>query len=261
MEPVAFPHLKYAALTDIGRLRRRNEDAILVVPEFAVFGVCDGLGGAEGGAEASQIVVQTVEEALRRPTLPAAMRSHAFRVLTVVKALGEAGQRIRVHAARRRYRGMGSTATFLMFSEAPAQRATLLHVGDTLAFRLRGANIERLFEPHCVEVEYGQHAAGLPLHLRTLLTRAIGIREHEQLEPTPVDVKVGDIFLVASDGLTNMVPPGGIAARLATARTRGPAEAARALVEAANDAGGRDNISVIVVVVGPPTESQPATTG
>jgi len=173
-------------------------------------------------------------------------------VLTVVQAIGEAGRRIRLHAARHRYRGMGSTATFLLFAEAAARRATLLHVGDTLAFRLRGDRLERLFEPHCVEVEYGPKAEGLPHYMRTLLTRAVGIREHEQLEPTPVDVAPGDVFLVASDGLTNMVPAIGIAERLAPARTRGPAEAAQALVDAANAGGGRDNISIVVVVVHPP---------
>jgi len=247
-----FPHLRFAALTDIGRVRRRNEDAILAAPQYAVFGVCDGLGGADGGQEASRIIVQTVEEALSQPSLPAAMRSHAYRVLTVVQAIGEAGRRIRLHAARHRYRGMGSTATFLLFAEAAARRATLLHVGDTLAFRLRGDRLERLFEPHCVEVEYGPKAEGLPHYMRTLLTRAVGIREHEQLEPTPVDVAPGDVFLVASDGLTNMVPAIGIAERLAPARTRGPAEAAQALVDAANAGGGRDNISIVVVVVHPP---------
>jgi len=224
---------------------------VLTVPSYGVFGVCDGLGGAEGGREASRIIVQTVEEALAQPALPAAMRSHAYRTLTVVQAIGEAGRRIRLHAARHRLRGMGSTATVLLFSEARERRATLLHVGDTLAFRLRGDRFERLFEPHSVEVEYGPQAAGLPHYMRTLLTRAVGIREHEQLEPTPVDAVPGDIFLVASDGLTNMVPPLGIAERLAKARTRGPAEVARALVDAANEAGGRDNVSVVVIVVGP----------
>ncbi len=243
----SYRHLVYAGLTDIGRARQRNEDALLIAPDHAVFGVCDGLGGAEGGREASRIIVDTVAEALARPALPAAMRSHAYRTLLVVQALGEAGRRIRLHAARHGHRGMSSTATFLMFSSLGERRATLLHAGDTLAFRLRGDRMQRLFEPHNMETEFREAAGDLPPHMRHLLTRAIGIREHEQLEPTPVDVAPRDTFLVASDGLTNMVEPLRIAEILSATRTEGPEATARRLVHEANEAGGRDNITVIVV--------------
>lgn len=243
----SYQHLAAAGLSDIGRARRRNEDALLLAPEHAVFGVCDGLGGAEGGREASRIIVDTVAEALARPALPTAMHSHAYRTLLVVQALGEAGRRIRLHAARHGYRGMSSTATFLLFSTLGERRATLLHAGDTLAFRLRGDRLQRLFEPHSVAAEYGVAADHLPPQMRHLLTRAIGLREHEQLEPTPVDVASGDTFLVASDGLTNMVEPERIGLLLSTARSDGPEAAARRLVDAANEAGGQDNITVIVV--------------
>jgi protein phosphatase len=242
--------LVFAARSDIGRVRPHNEDAILTAPEHAIFGVCDGLGGAEGGEEASRIVVRTVEEYLARPPLPSAMRSHAYRVLLVVQALREAGHRIRAYAARHGFAGMASTATFLLFGAPAERRVTLLHVGDTLAFRLHGDRLDRLFDPHCVEVEYGPMARHWPPHVRQLLTRAIGIDRHEQMEPTSVEAVAGDLFLVASDGLTNMVPLPKVAELLATARSDGPGAAAQRLVEEANTAGGRDNISVVVVAVG-----------
>lgn len=248
-----YGYLSFAARTHTGRVRQRNEDALLARPEHALFGVCDGLGGADGGQEASRIIVRTVEEYLDRPGLPSAMKAHAYRVLLVVQAIGEAGRRIRLHGARHDFPGMGSTATFLVFGGAAERHATLLHVGDTLAFRLREDRLERMFEPHSVEVEYGRAAEGLPPYMRQLLTRAVGIREHEQLEPTPIDVAPGDLYLVASDGLTNMIPLLRIGELLASARVDGVDAAADRLVAAANEAGGRDNISVIIVAVDAPT--------
>lgn len=244
-----YQHLEFAALTDVGRLRRRNEDAILTVAEHAVFGVCDGMGGTAGGAEASRIVVETVHRCLEQPPLPAAMRSHAYRVLLLVQALREAGLRIRRYAGEHGYVGMGSTATFILFGMPEERRATLLHAGDTLAFRLRGHRMERLLNPHNVASEFGSQARELPPYFQNLLTRAVGIAEREQLEPTSVDVEVGDVFLVASDGLTNMVPAWHIADILSESEIAGVEAVARRLVEAANAAGGRDNISVVVIRV------------
>ncbi len=249
-----YDYLAFGTCTDIGRLRRRNEDAVFASARHAVFGVCDGLGGTEGGAEASQIIVRTVETLLNHPPLPAAIASHAYRVLLVTQAIRESGLQIRRYAEQHGYQGMGSTATFMLFGTAAERRVTLLHVGDTLAFRLRGQRMDRLFDPHSVEMEYGPAAAGMPPFIRHLLTRAVGISHHEQMEPTPVDVKPGDLFLIASDGLTNMIPISRIAALLAETPTAGPEATAQRMVDEANAAGGRDNISVIVVAVGKGSE-------
>ena len=244
-----YGYLSFAVRTDRGRVRPLNEDAVFATPQHGVFGVCDGLGGARGGAEASRIIVQTMEEYFEQPPLPAAMASHAYRVLLAVQAIYEAGRRIRLYAAQHGFDGMASTATFLLFAAAEERRATLLHVGDTLAFRFRANGLKQLFTPHNVEAEAGMEAEQLPPSFRRLLTRAVGIAAHEKMDPTPIDVAPGDVFLIASDGLTNMVPLYHIAELLEEVQTDSVDRVADRLIAEANAAGGRDNISVVVVAV------------
>jgi len=254
---IPYGYLSFAVRTDRGRVRLANEDAVFAAIRYGIFGVCDGLGGAKGGAEASRIIVQTMEEYFEQPPLPAAMTSHAYRVLLAVQAIYEAGRRIRLYAAQHGFEGMASTATFLLFGAAEERRATLLHVGDTLAFRFRDDGLKQLFTPHNVEAEAGEEADRLPPSLRRLLTRAVGIAAHEKMDPTPIDVAPGDVFLIASDGLTNMVPLYHIAELLEEVRTDGVERVADRLIAEANAAGGRDNISVVVVAVSDRTASPP----
>ena len=240
------PIRAHAMLSDRGRKRKRNEDALMVIPGWGVYCVCDGIGGVEGGKEASGMVVFAIDEVFRNPPMAAAMVAHAYRVLVMSQAIREAGRRIHAAAKARGVEGMGSTVTTLLFDQMGSGRATLLHAGDSLAFRMRGERMERLAEPHVVEasLERENHE---DLQLGLWLSRAVGIDMDMRLEPTPVDVQTDDIFLLCTDGLTNHVQPEELAEHLWRCRPDGPETVVRRLIDLANERGGRDNITAIVI--------------
>ncbi len=226
----------WAALTDIGRVRTHNEDSVLAQPPLFV--VADGLGGHEAGEVASSIAVETVRDhAPRRPDS---------------KALGRAvraANREVIRAAREGYgkQGMGTTMTAAIVERT---RIALAHVGDSRAYLLHEGVLQRVTEDHSMVADMirrGQltEAEARYHPNRSVITRALGTDPNMAADTYEVEAAPGDRLLLASDGLTGMIEDGMIAELLATYRD--PAVAARMLVDAANEAGGHDNISVIVV--------------
>ncbi len=233
-----------AGLTDRGRVRERNEDALLLAPALGVIGVCDGIGGAAHGREASRLVVEMVVARLEHPPVAAALSALSYRVLLVAQAIHDAGRRIRAYAERHGHLGMGSTVAALVFDPQRPERGALLHAGDSLAFRLRGPHFEQLCAPHTtIGILAGAPPGARP---RTLLTRAVGAASGDWIEPNWVGMQPGDVFLLCTDGLTTMLSERRIATILADAASDGPENVAQRLIDAANAAGGRDNITVVV---------------
>lgn len=229
--------MKVFRATDRGKVREINEDACAVV-EPATYVVADGMGGYAAGEVASAMLVDTFremffdasacgEEALRRA------------VLTANRKILQAA------AANEAQSGMGTTVVALQHKDAAAYWA---HVGDSRLYLLRGGKLKRLTRDHSFVqdlVEKGsiteEEAAHHPK--KNLLMRAVGVHENLVVDTGQVFIETGDVFLLCSDGLTNMVGE----AAIRDALLRVSADKARHLVDLALLAGGLDNITAIVV--------------
>jgi PPM family protein phosphatase len=226
----------WAALTDVGRVRTHNEDAVLAQPPLFV--VADGLGGHEAGEVASSIAIETVRDhAPRRPDAKALARAVKAANREVIRSaregLGKAG--------------MGTTLTAAIVE---GSHVAIAHVGDSRAYLLHDGVLSRVSEDHSMVADMirrGQltEAESRYHPNRSVITRALGTDVNMLADTYDLDASPGDRLLLCSDGLTGMLEDGLIAEILADHRA--PEAATHALVDAANDAGGHDNISVIII--------------
>jgi serine/threonine protein phosphatase PrpC len=229
--------------TDAGKVRANNEDALLVGEgrDETLFVVADGIGGFEAGEVASRIAVDVLKELEPGDSFEAAIREANRRIL----AAGRGDERLS---------GMGTTIVALRFGgtrERPV--AEIAHVGDSRAYLLRGGALKPVTEDHSLVAELVRsgdltrdQAAEHPQ--KNLITRALGADEEVDVDTAVVPVEAGDRFLLCSDGLSDMIPETKIGEILADA-PGDPEKPARSLVSAALDAGGADNVTVIVVDV------------
>ena len=229
------------ARTDVGRRRTSNEDAYVCDPPL--FAVADGMGGAQAGEVASGIAAAALEAGARR------LRGEE----AVAALIREANTRIheRSHADPATA-GMGTTVTVAVLDGAGGTLA-LGHVGDSRAYRIRGDRLEQLTADHSVVAELVRTGRLAPEEadrhpLRSAITRALGTEPTVDVDTLTVAAEPGDLYLLCSDGLTTMVDDDEILA-LADGAQRDPAHTAAALVEAANRAGGEDNVTVVLFEV------------
>jgi PPM family protein phosphatase len=240
-----YEHLESIAVTDVGRRRSGNEDAVLAVPAAGVFCVADGMGGAAAGEIASAWTVEAILNAFRHT--PSQAPEKAARVR---QAVNDASRRIARMAADRGLRGSGSTVVTLCFDDVDPRRATALHAGDSRLYRLRGGRLEQITKDHSLAEAVGiRSERQLPAMFRGVVTRAVGLEEQVEMDTTPVDVAADDLFLLCSDGLCKMIADKRILKVMESLRTGDLALMARQLIEAANEEGGIDNISVVLVRV------------
>jgi serine/threonine protein phosphatase PrpC len=235
-----------SALTDTGRRRPQNEDTFVCDPPL--FAVADGVGGAQAGEIASRLAATALEE-----RLPDALGEE-----TLAALLREANDRIYRHALEDpTAAGMGTVVTALLVDEA-AGTVAIGHVGDSRAYRLRGEQLQQLTADHSLVgelVRAGQlstEEAEQHPH-RSVITRAVGTEPSVDVETLTVETEPGDLYLVCSDGLTDIVRDAEIA-ELILAAGKDPDASAEALVAAANRNGGIDNITVVLfeIVAGEP---------
>ena len=239
-----------------GRQRRANEDSLYA--RAPLFAVADGMGGAQAGEIASGIAVETLGAGVPEGESPEA------RLAEVVKqANGRIHELSRTDETRA---GMGTTMTVLLVGE---DDVTVAHVGDSRAYRLRGGEFERMTEDHSLVEEFlrqgkltEEEARNHPQ--RSVITRALGPDSQVEVDTATWPARAGDTYLICSDGLTTMVEEARIADLLR--ETPSLEEAGHALIDAANAAGGRDNITVVlfrlddVGAAGAPAVSEQATT-
>ena len=246
-------------ITDVGRKRRHNEDAYLLDVERGLFVVADGMGGHAAGEVASRITVESIQEylALRddegENTWPFGFNNrYSMEGNHLTTAIKKANDRvIRAVHNRPELKGMGTTVVAALFD---AERATLVHVGDSRCYLYRRHELRRLTDDHSwvqEQVNAGiltpEEATSHPL--KNVVTRALGGSPNVLPDLIEVHFEGGDSFLLCSDGLTGMMADEEISAILAS---EGSAESrVRALVDLANDRGGVDNITVLLIDVLP----------
>lgn len=231
---------EHARRTDTGRRREGNEDASYVrVPLFVV---ADGMGGAQAGEVASRLTVEAFAAGL-----PAGGGSDEERLVALI---ADANERVLAGAAGDpRQAGMGTTCTAAYLGE---DTLAIAHVGDSRCYRFRSGRLEQLTDDHSLVgelVRRGQiSAAEAEDHpQRSIITRALGQEPGLTVDHHSRAPQDGDVYLLCSDGLTDMIDDGVIATILAAGGSLD--ERAQALVAAANAAGGRDNITVILFSV------------
>jgi PPM family protein phosphatase len=242
-----YSHLTVVARTDPGRVRKNNEDAAVVLPEHGVLCLADGMGGGASGEIASAKVVECVAGAFEGAAAADPLPKKCQRI---VDALQKASRWINQQAQDKGFREMGSTAVVLVLDAVRPGRGMVLHAGDSRAYRLRAGHVQQLSTDHSVAQAAGvSDAKAMPSIFRGVLTRAVGIQPSVMVELTPVEVQADDLFLLCSDGLSNMVQEKELQEILLQAGQRGLEGTALHLIERANAAGGSDNITAVLGVV------------
>jgi PPM family protein phosphatase len=226
----------YAGASDTGRKRRRNEDSYVLAPP--IFAVADGMGGAQAGEIASRLAAAALED-----TDPGA-KSGAERVTSLIQ---EANRRVHERAiADPTTSGMGTTMTVALVE---GTTVTFGHVGDSRAYRFRDGAIEQITEDHSLVNELLKSGKLSPEEAdthpqRSVITRAVGTDPDVDVDSFTIEAEVGDVFLICSDGLTDMVDDEDIRSVLDKFHNDLD-RATKSLVSAANRGGGEDNITVV----------------
>jgi PPM family protein phosphatase len=233
-------NLRVGVRTDVGKVRDGNEDSYLV--EEPLFVVADGMGGHLAGDVASATAVEVITQragdaSVQQPESLSTLVRQANRAIY---------QKARSDPS---LKGMGTTCTLVLID---GDRAQIAHVGDSRAYLLRGGRLEQLTEDHTLVgrmVKEGRLRQEEAQHhpQRSIITRALGVDADVDVDLKPVELHVGDRLLLNSDGLTSMIEDGALEQILAGEPD--PQSAADKLVDAANDAGGEDNITVVVIDV------------
>ena len=229
--------LTAVALTDIGRIRNRNEDSFLLDHDASLFAVADGMGGHAAGDVASQTAIAAFAAAFSET------RSLTIALQSANRAVIERG------AAEAGKAGMGTTLTAV---HVIGHSMLVGHVGDSRLYRLRGNSLQQLTRDHTVaeemiargvltRIDAMQHPAN------SMLTRSLGSRSEVEVDELREDLQPDDVLLLCSDGLTAMVTDEVVQTLLGQSKSL--EERARDLIDAANLRGGVDNITVLVIAV------------
>jgi protein phosphatase len=249
---------RFAGMTDTGLLREHNEDSLLLLPEYGIIAVADGMGGHRSGDVASQLAISTLEDFFSVvvgrdgtwpfPADPDLTEEENF----VVTGLRLGNRRIFDRSLRTMADfGMGTTIVTAIFSKR-SDKVAVGHVGDSRCYRIRGAEIHQLTRDHSL-ISDARHMAPwmtdeevsqLPPNV---ITRALGIREDVMVDLVTEDTELGDIYLLCSDGLSGLVSDEQIHELVTKAASL--EEGCKALIDRANFHGGTDNITAILAAV------------
>jgi len=246
------PSIKSVGVTDTGKVRKANEDAIIRLPDAGLYGVADGMGGAAGGEFASHSVLTSVEKAA---AVFGPATTFEERIAAIRNAIDQASRDIRAWAEQRGIEGTGTTVVLLVLDPRRPERAVILHAGDSRAYLLRGGRLQQLTRDHSVAESFGNgRDEDVPALFRNVVTNAIGLSNNVRLEETPLTMRHGDITMLCSDGLYRMVKDNDITAML-LAQTSIDQRAAT-LLQSALDNGGKDNVSIVLAHVPEPATGE-----
>ena len=255
---VGQSRVRFAGKTDVGQVRALNEDNLLLPVDVPLVVVADGMGGHSAGEVASELAVKTVLEYFQRtaeegaPTWPLRLpqiQLERDRMATAVKlANSQIHETGKADASKK---GMGTTIEAMFFDQG---RYYIGHVGDSRVYRMRAGKLTLLTEDHSLLNDYRRMREMSEAEVRAfphknVVVRALGLAEHVFVDVYVDQYEIGDVFLLCSDGLSDMLEDGEIQRVLAQHESLDTAAAA--LVQAANDAGGKDNITAALVRVEP----------
>jgi protein phosphatase len=251
MPGAVMPVLQLACVTDPGQVRSHNEDSIAGDPELGFAVLADGMGGHNAGEVASRMATDLVTARIKSEETRGERLAGASLGGLIAADIAAANAAVLAAAQNNpRYRGMGTTLVLVRWYD---ERVTYGHIGDSRLYLLRGGRLEQLTRDHsivqeqldrgAITREQARYAAN-----RNVLTRAIGIDPDVQADIGTRPIRAGDLYLLCSDGLTDMMTDEEIRRTLLTSGSNVASAAAR-LVEQANEAGGYDNVSVVLVQV------------
>jgi protein phosphatase len=255
--------IQTGARTDIGRVRKNNEDFYQIEPSLQLFVLSDGMGGEAHGEIASSLAVQSVvthceqsENSRTTPIFGDSQPDVSERTNRLASSIHLANRKVFDAAASNpEQRGMGAT---IVAAWIDGQKLSLAHVGDSRAYLLRAGSLDQLTADHSLVAEKVRIGILTPQEadaseLQSVLTRAVGTNPSVQVDANEQVLLVGDILLLCSDGLTRMVTDPEIASTMLTSTSA--QEAADRLIDLANENGGVDNVTVIVLRVLQKSES------
>jgi len=243
-------------ITHVGRERKNNEDAFRIASDAGLFLVCDGMGGHASGEVASQIAADTMvrfvaldrhRPEFRWPTEVSHTEPEEARALDAAVRVAN-GAVFAGALANQAHKGMGTTVVGVLMGD---NGLSLVHVGDSRIYRLRAEEFEQLTEDHSLLNHYMRSRPMSADQIRqfvgkNVIVRAVGLRDVVEPDVQLQDYCAGDVYLLCSDGLTDMVPDEVLAKELHAGRDDLPAVAQR-LVDLALEGGGRDNITLVVL--------------
>ena len=250
-------YIQSGARTDLGRVRKNNEDCYSIDPALQLYVLSDGMGGEAHGEVASNLVVQTIvthcrqaENSRATPIFGEPSPEISERTNRLASAIHLANRKVfETAAANPEQQGMGAT---IVAAWIEGQRLSLAHVGDSRAYLLRSGSLDQLTADHSLVAEKVRVGILTPQEadaseMQSVLTRAVGTTPTVQIDTDEQMLLAGDFVVLCSDGLTRMVTDPEIASTLLTSGSA--QEAADHLIDLANENGGVDNISVIVLHV------------
>jgi PPM family protein phosphatase len=248
-----------AGRTDVGRQRKHNEDHVLLKPELNLFAVADGMGGHNAGDVASKLTTTSLKnfyeataEGAPFSAEPESADDLPFEAQRLSAAINKANHDVyEISSTYQQHQGMGSTVVAAAFVEQSGL-LHVAHVGDSRCYRLRGGVLDQLTRDHSLINDAlamkpdltEEELARLP---KNIITRALGMKEAVKVDMRSEEVLPGDVYLLCSDGLSGMVPDHQILEILSI--TDDLSEACELLVSMANEAGGTDNITCVLLKV------------
>lgn len=241
MDPI-FSTFHAIARTDVGKVRHRNEDAVLLLPEAGLLAVSDGMGGASAGDVASRWVVESVQDAFSEDAVsPQGLRRYALQ-----QGILAANQKILGYARHQGYRSMGATLAACLLNPAQPAQVTLCTLGDSRIYLCRSGKLTLLTRDHNVKNEFAQQCAVKP-EMARLLTRAVGIHNEPLPQWYDVALQPCDRLLLCTDGVSGPLSD----ERLSQLLTRQAPleEVADGVMAAVLETPARDNASLILLDV------------
>ena len=249
--------IESAGITDVGKKRKGNEDALYIDDEQMLYVVSDGMGGHQAGEVASMLVVETIRDYMQRfkqadkanieelDEADVSLSKEANRLLSGIRLANQGVHH--VAQSKESYRGMGATVSAIYFTDGELIAA---NVGDSPIFLIHNGQIELLSVTHNVITEQAaidpEAARNIGAQFKHMLTRAMGIEETVKPDVSEIPYFKGDKLVICSDGLTDKVPPEEI---LEIVKQEKPERACQKLVDLANARGGDDNITIIILNV------------
>jgi PPM family protein phosphatase len=244
-----------AGITDVGKVRKGNEDALFLDNSQMLYVVADGMGGHQAGEVASAIVIETIRDSMESfdaeedpeadDILDETLSREANHLLSGIKLANERVHKASLETESRK--GMGSTLAAVLFSE---ETLIVANVGDSPVYLIHNGTIEQLSVTHNVITEQTainpDAAQQIEKRYQDMLTRGMGIEPNVEADICEIQHFAGDILVLSSDGLSNKVSPEEI---LSVASSQKPEDACQKLVNMANERGGEDNVTVITVKV------------